>query len=168
MPKGDLFGTTFQGGPDNAGTVFEIAKTGNGYAGTPTTLITFNGSNGSNPAAGLIMDANGDLFGTTGAGTGGDGTVFEIAKTSNGYASTPTTLVTFDGSTGSTPEAGLVIDANGDLFGTTTGGGTYGDGTVFEIANTGNGYASTPTTLFSFNSTNGAEPFCRPDRRCEW
>ena len=62
---GDLFGTTSGDGATNFGTVFEIAKTGGGYAGAPTTLVSFNGANGSGPAAGLIADAAGDLFGTT-------------------------------------------------------------------------------------------------------
>ena len=77
--------------------------------------------------------------------------MFEIAKTASGYASTPTTLVSFNGSRRRIPEAGLIADAAGDLFGTTSGGGANGDGTVFELANTGTGYASTPTTLVSFN-----------------
>ena len=71
------------------GTVFEITKTASGYATTPTTLVSFNArqrllAHGANPFAGLIADANGDLFGTTAAGGAngnGLGTVFEIAKT---------------------------------------------------------------------------------------
>ena len=60
------------------------------------------------PVGGLIANANGDLFGTTfRGGAEGYGTVFEIAKTPTGYASTPTTLVSFDGSDGGDPEAGL-------------------------------------------------------------
>ena len=54
--------------------------------------------------------------------------------------------------------AGLIIDAAGDLFGTTYSGGANGDGTVFEIAKTAGGYASTPTTLVSFNGADGADP----------
>jgi len=62
--------------------VFEIAKTASGYASTPTTLVTFNGSNGETPVAGLIADAAGDLFGTTQAGGANDiGTVFELTET---------------------------------------------------------------------------------------
>ena len=72
------------------------------------------------PLAGLIADAHGDLFGTTyGGGANGYGTVFEIAKTAHGYASTPTTLVNFNYANGGTPAAGLIADAHGDLFGTT-------------------------------------------------
>ena len=45
--------------------MFEIAKTASGYASTPTTLVSFNGTDGAVPDGGLIADANGDLFGTT-------------------------------------------------------------------------------------------------------
>jgi uncharacterized repeat protein (TIGR03803 family) len=121
--RGDLFGTTSIGGAFDDGTVFEIAKTATGYASSPTTLVSFNGVN---PQGSLIVDANGDLFGTIG-GSSGDSTVFEIAKTANGYASTPTTLVSFNGAS---PEGSLIADANGDLFGTT-------GGTVFEITDSG-------------------------------
>ena len=137
--KGDLFGTTEQGGASGGGTVFEIAKTAGGYASTPTTLVSFNGDDGRDPIGSLIADARGDLFGTT--ADGGDfvvgGTVFEIKKTAAGYASTPTTLVSFYHDVGSDPDAGLIADANGDLFGTTSGGGANSRGTVFEITGSG-------------------------------
>jgi uncharacterized repeat protein (TIGR03803 family) len=167
---GNLFGTTVSGGanganPANSGTVFEIVKTAHGYSSTPTTLVNFNGANGAQPTAGLIADAQGDLFGTTGIGgtvttnePNGAGTVFEITKTGHGYASTPTILVSFNGTDGSGPVGGLIADAHGDLFGTTRQGGANNDGTVFEIAKTATGYASTPTTLVSFNGTNGSFP----------
>ncbi len=152
------------GGANGDGTVFEIVKTATGYAGAPTTLVSFNGTNGAFPVSGLIADANGDLFGTTNVGgANNDGTVFEIVKTAGGYASTPTTLVSFDGTNGEFPEASLIADANGDLFGTTTGldptTNAQSGGTVFEIAKTAGGYASTPTILVSFNGTNGETPF---------
>jgi uncharacterized repeat protein (TIGR03803 family) len=153
--QGDLFGTTYYGGTDGDGTVFEIAKTSTGYASAPTTLVSFDGSDGENPTAGLIADANGDLFGTTNQGYG---TVFEIAKTSTGYASAPITLASFDGSDGEDPTAGLIADAKGDLFGTTYQGGAFGDGTVFEIVKTSTGYASAPTTLVSFDGSDGEFP----------
>lgn len=157
---GNLFGTTYSGGANNSGTVFEIAKTANGYASAPTILVSFTSSKGANPYGGLIVDANGNLFGTTDhGGASGYGTVFEIAKTANGYASAPTTLVSFNSSNGASPRGSLIIDANGDLFGTTYLGGANNSGTVFEIANTANGYASAPTTLVSFSSkSNGANP----------
>jgi uncharacterized repeat protein (TIGR03803 family) len=122
--NGDLFGTSNGSGDPNDGTVFEIVKTAGGSASTPTALVSFNGANGAFPDGSLIADANGDLFGTTTeGGANGDGTVFEIVKTPAGYASSPTTLVNFNDTNGAVPHGSLIADANGDLFGTTTGGG---------------------------------------------
>jgi uncharacterized repeat protein (TIGR03803 family) len=122
---GDLFGTTYgDDGATSFGTVFELTKTDGNYSSEPITLVSFNGSNGSQPRAGLIADGVGDLFGTTSAGGANNGgTVFEIPKTSTSYASTPITLVSFNSSNGYGPYAGLIIDAAGDLFGTTSQGG---------------------------------------------
>ena len=155
---GDLFGTTARGGGGKSGTVFEIAKTAGGYASAPTTLVSFDTADGDFPTGSLIADARGDLFGTTEAGANADGTVFEIVKTPAGYASTPTTLVIFNGADGNSPDGSLIADANGDLFGTTENGGANDDGTVFEIRKTAAGYASAPTTLVSFDGADGANP----------
>src|SRR5665213_2508297 len=145
--SGNLYGTTFNGGSSNAGTVFEIAK----GSGTITTLVSFDGSNGANPSAGVTLDAAGDLYGTTdGGGDSNDGTVFEIAKGSG----TITTLASFIFANGNAV-AGVALDASGNLYGTTyDGGGSGSDGTVFEIAK-GSG---TIKTIASFNGTNGAGP----------
>ena len=145
--NGDLFGTTEFEGAYGDGTVFEVAKTAGGYASSPTTLVSFNGADGSEPFAGLIADANGDLFGTTVTGDAG-GTVFEIVRTGSGYASTPTTLG-FSAAADGDLSGKLLADANGDLFGTTSQNG-HDEGTVFEIAKTDGGYASRPTTLARF------------------
>ena len=163
--NGNLFGTTKNGGAYGYGTVFEIVKTAAGYASTPTILVSFNFSfndpGGVYPNAGLMADANGNLFGTTvnGGTNGSGGTVFEIPITAGVYANTPTTLVSFNGANGANPYAGVIADANGNLFGTTIGGGAGGYGTVFEIPMTAGGYASTPTTLVSFNGANGVYPY---------
>ena len=127
---------------------------------TLTTLVSFSGINGEVPKGDLIADSAGDLFGTTSdgganeaGGINGNGTVFEIAKTAGGYASAPTTLVNFNYEDGTSPVAGLLADASGNLFGTTESGGASDPlivGTVFEIAKTAGGYASTPTTLVRF------------------
>src|SRR6202035_1329956 len=174
---GDLLGTTASDlGP---GTVFEIANTGTVsapvYSSTPTTLATFSqsGASGADPVAGLIIDAAGNLFGTTegvdqslGPGRATRyGTVFEIANTGSVNApvyGTLTTLVRFNDTDGANPAAGLISDAAGDLFGTTSSGGANQLGTVFELVNTGTVsapvYSSTPTTLATFNGSNGADP----------
>ena len=132
---GDLFGITTFGGANGYGTVFEIAKTATGYASTPTTLVSFNLNfnltEGYYPFGNLVVDARGDLFGVTLEGPNAEGTVFEIAKTAHGYASTPTTLVSFNGANGAFPFDSLIADAHGDLFGTTEGGGVNNEYYVF-------------------------------------
>jgi uncharacterized repeat protein (TIGR03803 family) len=122
--------------------VFEIVKTTTGYASTPSILVSFDGTDGADPRAGLIEDAFGNLFGTTLlGGVNGDGTVFEIANNGTvanpSYASTPTTLINFGGINGAFSYATLIADHHGDLFGTTNGGGANNNGTVFEISNSG-------------------------------
>jgi uncharacterized repeat protein (TIGR03803 family) len=161
---GNLLGTT-SGGPGGIGTVFEIANTGTVsapvYSSTHTTLWSFTGG-GDEPIAGLVRDAAGNLFGTASL-YDTTGTVFEIANTGSVsapvYSSTPTTLVSFNGTDGGYPAAGLIVDAAGNLFGTTEFGGPGDRGTVFEIANSGSAsapvYSSTPTTLWFF--TGGAD-----------
>ena len=81
--KGNLFGTTFLGGANDHGTVFEIAKIPGGYASTPTTLVDFcslaDCADGEGPVAGLIADPKGNLFGTTNVGGANNaGVVFEV------------------------------------------------------------------------------------------
>lgn len=147
--NGNLFGATFFGGANGDGTVFEIVKTATGYASTPTTVATFNGTNGLGPNGSLIADVNGNLLGTTDGGGYGSGVVFGIASTGSGYLSYPITLVAFPNPQGPATE-GLIADANGNLFGTNRGG-AYGRGFVFEIVNTGGAYAATPITVASFN-----------------
>ena len=145
---GDLFGVTSEGGAENAGTVFEIAKS----TGELTTLATFTGANGATPAGGLTIDAEGDLFGTTvNGGADGDGTVFEIAKSTGEL----TTLATFTGANGDNPFGTVISDAAGDLFGTAAYAGAGGYGTVFEIAKS----TGELTTLATFSGANGENPF---------
>jgi uncharacterized repeat protein (TIGR03803 family) len=126
---GNLFGTTSFGGESNDGMVFEVGK----GSGMVTTLASFDGSNGQQPVAGLVMDAGGNLFGTTlKGGTSDVGTIFELPAGSN----TITALVSFDTANGARPMAPLVMDASGNLFGTaSTGGNAKGDGTVFAFGN---------------------------------
>jgi uncharacterized repeat protein (TIGR03803 family) len=122
-----------------------------GATPTLTTLVNFDVSNGINSEAGLIADANGNLYGTTGsAGAGGYGTVFEVAAGTHACS----TLATFNQSNGSYPSGGLVADAAGNLYGTTSQGGTSNLGTVFEVA-LGSHVVS---TLVTFNSSNGTYP----------
>ena len=153
--NGDLFGTTNEGGTDNEGTVFELTPGSGGY--TLNTLVNFDGTDGVYPQAGVVMDSNGDLFGTTSyGGANTDGTVFELTPGSGGY--TLNTLVNFDyGTDGAYPQAGVVMDSNVDLFGTTSAGGANTDGTVFELTPGIGGY--TLNTLVNFDGTDGVYPY---------
>jgi uncharacterized repeat protein (TIGR03803 family) len=145
--SGDVFGTTSQGGSSSDGTVFAVVA----GSGSVTTLATFTGSNGQSPQGSLVTDSSGDVFGTTSSGgSDSDGTVFEVVAGS-GAAST---LATFNGSNGAFPDAGLVMDSNGNLFGTTSSGGADNDGTVFEVP-AGSGIA---ITLATFTGANGSDP----------
>ena len=132
--------------------MFELVKTASGYPKKSFTASA-GSADGDIPYAGLIADANGDLFGTTEkGGARNDGTVFELVKTASGY--TEKVLHSFGGTDpyGALPEAGLIADANGDLFGTTFGGGVNGDGTAFELVKTASGY--TNKVLHRFRGTN--------------
>ena len=125
------------GGANEDGTVFEIAKTATGYASTPTTLVSFNGADGGVPAGSLIADANGDLFGTTHAAA--RTATARCSRSPRPPPATPARRPRWSASTAPTersPEASLIADANGDLFGMTNQGGADGDGTVFEIVKT--------------------------------
>lgn len=123
--KATLYGTTGYGGVYD-GTAFSITTSG----GSPTLLHSFGaGSDGSRPAAPLL-NVHGSLYGTTELGGAyGKGTIFKMSL--NG--SKEKVLHSFGyGSDGATPLAGL-IDINGTLYGTTSAGGTSGNGTVFAL-----------------------------------
>jgi uncharacterized repeat protein (TIGR03803 family) len=141
--NGNLFGTTFSGGANGVGTVWELAK----GSGTITALASFNTTDGGGPLAGATLDANGNLYGTDlGSGGNDSGAVWELAKGSG----TITTLAPFKRTNGDEPYGGATLDANGDLFGTTIGGGNPGGGgagVVWELAKG----SSTIMALAAFN-----------------
>ena len=120
-----------------------------------------HGTDGINPHAGLIFDADGNLYGTTELGGIHDsGTVFELSpKEGGGW--TGEVLHSFGhGNDGAYPYAGLIFDADGNLFGTTFGGGIHETGTVFELTPNGGG-SWTEKVLHSFNN-NGTDGSCSP------
>ena len=119
------------------------------------TIASFDLANGDIPYAGVTIDAQGNLYGTTqGGGPGGlndgVGTVWEIAKGTD----TITTLASFSVATGYQPMSGVTLDAQGDLFGTAYKGGLGGLGTVWELVNG----SDTISTIASFDGANGEYP----------
>ncbi len=159
---GDLYGTT-----SSAGTVFELMQGSGGW--TESVLDRFGNQNdGSGPCAGLIWDATGNLYGTTiTGGEYGGGVVFKLTPGSSGW--TETVLYNFcaqsECSDGFEPEAALVIDASGNLYGTTVFGGNRrafacdpgdGCGVVFELSPASGGWKY--SVLHKFRGPDGAFP----------
>ena len=166
---GNLYGTTEQGGAYRMGTVFKLSPSSSG-TWTKTTLHGFSGANGdgSYPRSTLIFDASGNLYGTTEYGGSGEcenycGTVFELSPVSERSGSwRETVLYAFSGKNGdgAYPLGNVVFDAAGDLYGTTSEGGTAsscpnGDtcGTVFKLTRGIGGW--TESIVYSFGSYSG-------------
>ena len=139
---GNLFGTTVSGGAYGYGTVYELTRP-SGAVGSLTekVLYSFQGGNdGAQPYSTLVFDDAGNLYGTTNSGGNGPdcylcGTVFKLSPPANpGGSWTESVLYTFDGADGAYPYAGLNIDEDGNLYGTTYSGGVNFEGTVFELS----------------------------------
>ena len=147
---GNLYGTTNGVTADDDGTVYRLTT-----AGVFTNLHTFTASAsdtaGSQPTGGLVQGGGGNLYGTTsGGGLDSSGTVFRITTTG-----ALTTLYAFTGGgDGANPAASLILGSDGDLYGTTTAGGSAADGTIFRITTAG-----AFSSLYSFTgSADGSAP----------
>lgn len=152
--NGYFYGTTTAGGIFNAGTVFKVS-----LKGAETVLYSFTGNaDGSKPVAGLAIDKAGNLYGTTTAGgVSGNGTVFKLAiPTVTGGPWTEEVLYSFGtGSDGNTPVAGVTFDTSDNLYGTTSLGGMYGFGTVFELSPSSSGWTENILHHFEMGSDGG-------------
>src|ERR1017187_6579352 len=182
--KGNLYGTAAYGcdtsgsscpgqnPPTGCGVIFELSPPSvGGGPWTETVLYTFtSGSDGGVPYAGLTFDSKGNLYGTTShggdtsgsncSGIGGCGVVFELSPPSVGGGPwTETVLCTFTGgSDGGVPYAGLIFDAGGNLYGTTSGGGSSTYGVVFELSPPSGGSSRwNETVLYAFTGVDDGE-----------
>ena len=149
---GNFYGTTRFGGLYNLGAIYKMDK-----SGAVTIMYNFTGaSDGSNPLAGLVLDAAGNLYGTTWFGgdlscapSSGCGTVFKLDT----YG-VLTVLHAFTGGTdGADPQAGLTGDGHGHLYGTTWSGGSIGAGVIFQVDKLG-----AEKVAYSFGVGGGYEP----------
>ena len=145
---GNLHGVTDSGGVSGSGTLFKLSK-----SGKETLLHGFGGSgDGGLPFGGPVVDKDGNLYGTADIGGSADaGIVWKVSKKAK-----ETVLHSFTGgsSDGANPIAGVILDAKGNLYGQTSGGGTSGDGTVYELNSKG-----TLTLLHSFDGSDGKSPW---------
>lgn len=167
---GNLYGVTDGGGAHAGGTVFELSRTNGKWA--ETVLYNFCSAascvDGQNPNGGLILDSAGNLYGTTingGSGSQPYGTVFEVSPPAAGGEWTEKVLYSFCSvgicTDGAMPMSGVTMDAEGNLFGTTTQGGSSVNGIV--IGTSGLVYELTPgsagwtqTILYDFCPAQGA------------
>ena len=163
-PDGSLFGTTSLGGDYDHGVVFNLRPPASACKTalcpwTETVLFSFQGATGADPTFGdLTFDAAGNLYGTTPhGGQGGRGVVYELTPSNGGW--TETVLYSFQSSPdGNTPYGGIVFDQAGNIWGTTGFGGTYNNGTIYELVPSSGSW--TENVVYNFyGATDGANPY---------
>jgi uncharacterized repeat protein (TIGR03803 family) len=159
--SGNLYGVTEDGGPQSCGVAYKLSPGAKGW--TQTLVYAFQCStNLWSPDGALILDAKGNLYGTTSQGGSGYGTVYELSPSTSGWS--VQVLYAFSGgSDGYGPKGSLVFDKAGNLDGATVWGGSgtncgsVGCGVIFELAPASNG-AWTESVVHSFNGTDGSDP----------
>ncbi len=148
---GNIYGTTVSGGSADAGTIYELTPSGGGWTETPL-YSALNNSNGGNPWGGVVRDKLGNLYGVfNSTGLGGFGAVYELSPSGPGW--TEQVIYAFRISDGGNPQGGLISDASGNLYGTTTVFGPAGGGTAFELTPVNGGF--TFSTLYGFGAPGG-------------
>ncbi len=163
--SGNLYGTATFGGEaplcfTGCGLVFQLAQSGSGWAENVLYDFLSNGGSGSAPTSGLVFDHQGNLYGTTQAGNGNDGIVYELTPSNGGWTYTLVynlpELGTCQGYTG--PESPLVVDGTGNLYGAAVGGGANCLGYIFKLSPSNGSW--TFTDLHDFTDGNdGANPY---------
>jgi uncharacterized repeat protein (TIGR03803 family) len=153
--SGNLFGTSYTGGPNGGGAVYELSPSSGGWTEQVLHSFSREGSDRGYVSAGVIFDASGNLYGTTAfGGPHGSGTVYELSPASGGgWTRKDLHIFPASGPDGSIPYPGVIFDAAGNLYGTTYVGGTFGAGTVYELSpSTAGGW--TEKVIYSFNDHN--------------
>jgi uncharacterized repeat protein (TIGR03803 family) len=144
---GFLYGTTVYGGGTFSGTVFRVRPDGTSF----NTVYSFNGGDGANPQAGVIVASDGYLYGTTvNGGPSGVGTVFRVKPDGTLFS----VVHGFNGADGANPQGGVVLSPDGFLYGTAFYGGATSNGLVFRVKPDGTAFS----TVYNFNGDDGANP----------
>jgi uncharacterized repeat protein (TIGR03803 family) len=154
-PQGEVYGTTNRGGEWDLGTVYELSPPASaGGAWTETVLHSFDGDDGEEPLAGLLMGPNGVLYGVTTKSAGGYGTAFELRPPQDGSTHWPYTVIYRFTELDGAPSGALVFGFNQSLYGNTHGGSVYS-----LTPPSGGGTTWTQTTLYVFpGGAGGSDP----------
>lgn len=161
-----FYGTTFEGGAQNQGTVYSLTRKPKASAFTETVLYSFCSKGGSActdgayPYSGVVIDRDGNIFGTTtGGGANSGGAVYKLAPNAEKTAYTETPIYSFctvsGCGDGKDPDGGVILDEAGHLYGTTVSGGAHGLGVVFELSPNPTKTAYREKVLYSFCAKSG-------------
>jgi uncharacterized repeat protein (TIGR03803 family) len=158
--SGNLYGVENIGGNFGVGAVYELSPSGSGW--TAQILYSFQGgADGANPGGGLLIDASGNLYGTTNTGgSGGGGTVFELTPSRSGW--TFNLVYSLSGRSFSGPTDKLAIDSAANLYGVTYSGGAHQFGSVFKLTPSGGSWTYASLHDFTGSGFDGAFPMCGP------
>ncbi|HEY6768115.1 MAG TPA: choice-of-anchor tandem repeat GloVer-containing protein [Candidatus Sulfotelmatobacter sp.] len=154
---GNLYGITSLFGANAEGMAYELSPSSSGWTYTIIYQFTQSTASAAWPNGGLILDAQGNLYGVSQfGGANNKGTVYELSPGSSGW--TQTVLYSFaGGSDGESGNGSLIFDSAGNLYGTTNKGGANGSGTVFELSPSASGW--TEQVLYTFTGgADGANP----------
>jgi uncharacterized repeat protein (TIGR03803 family) len=150
-----LYGTTYAGGAYDVGTVFKLKHGPNGWAESALYSFGTRSDDGYEPTAGVAMDKAGNLYGT--APYGGS-TAFRLSPGTDGWKETVLHRFNVRQGDGGGPFARVILDASGNVYGTTLGGGAYNGGTVYEVQHTSGGWKEKVLYSFHLSQTDGNTP----------
>lgn len=154
---GDIYGILEAGGQSGFGAIYKLSRSGSGWQETTLHSFTYQGNNGAYPQSGLIKDASGNMYGATAHLPGAGGSAYELTPSGGDW--NYNFLDSFSGGINLGPYDKLVMDAAGNLYGTTYADGQYGYGSVFKLTRSGGGWSYHSLHDFT-GGRDGANPIC--------